>query len=166
MDECVVPRGADGEGAPGLTTLLLRRLPAASAGRALDLMAAGGASLGVEPGAVDPCVYALVDMASDDPDEPLAAAMVVGPDATGGAELRALAVSAAYSGSRLGVRILTAVVDLLRTTETRRVLAAPGHDARAAHIYRQAGFRRIPARPAPGSGRPPQDLNSWYELEL
>lgn len=158
MDERVVPRRAEDGGALGLTTLLLRRMPAGSAGRALDLLAAGGASPGVDPGAADQCVYALVDMASDDPDEPLAAVVVVGPDAGGGAELRALAVSPAYIGSRLGGRIVTAVVDQLRTTGARRVLAAPGHHVDVERIYRQVGFRPV----ATG----PHALDSWYELEL
>lgn len=166
MDECVVPRRAEEGGASGLTTLLLRRMPAGSGGRALDLLAAGGASLGVDRGPLEHCVYALVDMASDDPEEPLAAAMVVGPDAGGGAELRALAVSAAYSGSRLGGRILTAVVDQLRTTGARRVLAAPGHHVDAERIYRQAGFRPVATGARTGDERPPQALDSWYELEL
>ncbi|MGI8807695.1 MAG: GNAT family N-acetyltransferase [Acidimicrobiales bacterium] len=158
MDERAVPRSADERGSSELTTLLLRLLSANCAGRALDLLAAGGGPPGTDPGPEDRPVYALVDMASDDPDEPLAAAMVLGPEEGGRAEVRALAVSDGYEGLGLDGRILAAVIDLLRTTGARRVLAFPSHDVDDAHLYREAGFRPVAAAP--------HALDSCYELEL
>lgn len=144
--------------ASGLTTLLLRRLGADFAGHALDLLAGGPGSLGPDPGTEEGSVYALVDMAGDNPDEPLAAAMVIGPDTEGEAELRALGVAVGYRESGLCDRILAAVVDLLRTNGARRVLASPGTSVDAERLYRRAGFR-----PVVGAA---DALESRYELEL
>ena len=170
MDECVVPRSVEEGGPWGLTTLLLRRVSAGSAGRARELLAAEAASSGLGPG-IDPgteehCLYALVDMASDDPEEPLAAAMVMAPDARGQAEVRALAVAAAYRGRGLDGRILAAVVDLLRTAGVRRVLASPARHAGTERLYRQADFRPTTAGERRRDGTANQALDSWYELEL
>jgi GNAT superfamily N-acetyltransferase len=165
MEERVVPPRTAEERPSGLTTLL-RRVAADSAGRALELLRAGGVPLGLDPGTAHHCVYALVDMTGDDPDEPLAAAMVIGPDAGGRAELRALAVAAAYRESGLGGRILAAVVDLLRTTGARHVLASAGGHAYAEGLYRQAGFRPVVRGAGREDGTPPHALDSAYELEL
>lgn len=157
MDERVAPRNAEEGEASGLTTLLLRRLAGDFAGRALDLLGGHG-TLGRDAGTTEGSVYALVDMAGNNPDEPLAAAMVIGPDASGEAEVRAIGVAVGYRGRGLGGRILAAVVDLLRTNGARRVSASPGPSVDAERLYRTAGFR-----PVVGAADP---LESRYELEL
>ena len=161
-----MPRKVVEEVASALTTLLLRRMSADSAGRTMNLLAAEGASSGLNTGTDEHRLYALVDMASDDPDEPLAAAIVIAPDARGRAEVRGLAVAAGYSGQGLDGRILGAVVDLLRTAGARRVLAWPGGRAGAERVYCEADFRPTTAGAGRGDGTASEAVHSWYELEL
>ncbi len=82
---------------------------------------------------------------------PQAGHVVVGP---GEAEIRALAVSPDGQGRGTGRALLRAVIDRAAQTGVRHLVLLTQPDMRrAAHMYQQAGFRRLPDRdwsPEPG----------------
>lgn len=82
---------------------------------------------------------------------PHAGEFVTGP---GEAEIRALAVTPGGQGQGIGSALLRAVVDRARRAGVRHLVLLTQQDMAAAqHLYRRAGFRRLPERdwsPAPG----------------
>lgn len=149
-------------------TLLLRSVPGEAAGPALDLLASSGASREwLAEMVTDGCVLALVD-AADDIEVPLAAALVQRPDASGVAEVCALAVDPAYRRRGLDQRVLAESVDVLRALGASVVRARlPGWDV-AAELFEAAGFHEVQADPATGQcdvGGGAIDC-AWFELDL
>ena len=113
-----------------------------TAGDGTVLVAVGGSD-----GAVDGRILGTVMLQR----WPHAGAVVTGPDE---AEIRALAVTPGGQGQGTATALLGAVIDRAARAGVRHLVLFTLPDMRVAqHLYRRAGFRRLPDRdwsPAPG----------------